>query len=124
MKLTVKDPTATERLWGSWTTARQGSGVPEHQSATAIADVETAFHAILPNMAFTVWLVSAGDHHPEECEDSDIFEFLTGGVLAVHYERPGRWSDYYQPATWTRVAAAPNHKPGEPANQDIGPDFD
>ena len=75
-------------------------------------------------MAFTVWLVSEGEHHPEEYEDGDIFEFLTGGVLAVHYARPGRWSDYYQPTTWTHVAAAPNHKPAEPATQDIGPDFD
>ena len=75
-------------------------------------------------MAFTVWLVSEGEHHPEEYEDGDIFDFLTGGVLAVHYESPGRWSDYYPPTIWTHVAAAPNHKPGEPANQDIGPDFD
>jgi len=75
-------------------------------------------------MAFTVWLVGEGDHDPEECGNGDIYEFLTGGVLAVHYVVPGRWSDYYPPTTWTRVAATPNHKPGEPANQDIGPDFD
>ena len=74
-------------------------------------------------MAFTVWLVSEGEFHPEECEDGDVYEFLTGGVLAVHHVSPGRWSDYYPPAMWTHVAAAPNHKPGEPANQDIGPDF-
>ena len=27
-------------------------------------------------MAFTVWLVSEGEHHPEECEDGDIFVLL------------------------------------------------
>jgi hypothetical protein len=71
-------------------------------------------------MAFKVWFAT-GD--PDECGDSDIFEFLPGGVLAIHYATPGRWSDYYESDAWRRVAAAPNHRPGEPANQDIGPDF-
>ena len=75
-----------------------------------------------PDMAFTVWLASGEE--PEECEDGDVYEFLTGGAFAVHYVSPGRWSDYYQPTMWIHVAAEPNHRPGEPANQFIGPDFD
>ena len=58
-------------------------------------------------MAFTAWLFSEGEHHPEECEDGDIFEFRTGGVLAVHYESPGRWFDYYPPTTSVAVGVAP-----------------
>jgi hypothetical protein len=74
-------------------------------------------------MAFTVWTVSKGEHSPQECEDGDVYEFLAGGVLAVHHVRPGSWSDYYPSTVWTHVSATPNHKPGEPANRDIGPDF-
>ncbi|ORV14100.1 hypothetical protein [Mycobacterium celatum] len=73
-------------------------------------------------MAFTVWL--GGDQGAADCGDSDRYEFLTGGVLGVHYAEPGQWSDYYPPGTWTRVAAKPNHRPGEPQNRSIGPDFE
>lgn len=73
-------------------------------------------------MAFKVW--TADRDQPLECGDSDTYEFLTGGVLAVHYAAPGRWSDYYPPDMWRHVTGQPNHRPGEPANQSIGPDFD
>ncbi|MDT5133570.1 MAG: hypothetical protein QOE41_2881 [Mycobacterium sp.] len=77
--------------------------------------------AILPGMAFKVWIV---DEEPADCGDGDMYEFLAGGILAIHYSTPGRWSDYYQPTVWRRVAAQPNHRPGEPADTSIGPDFE
>jgi hypothetical protein len=73
-------------------------------------------------MAFKLWL--GGDDDPAECGDGDVYEFLDGGVLGVHYATPGRWSDYYPPAVWTRVVAEPNHRPGEPLDRSIGPDFE
>ncbi len=73
-------------------------------------------------MAFKVWL--AGQETPEDCGDGDIYEFLTSGILAVHYSTPGRWSDYYHPNRWIHVSAEPNHVAGEPANFNVGPDFD
>ena len=73
-------------------------------------------------MAFKVWL--GGEDDPAECGDADTFEFQPGGALAVHYASPGRWSDFYPAGVWVRVSAQPNHRPGEPANRSIGPDFD
>jgi hypothetical protein len=73
-------------------------------------------------MAFKVWLRSAD--HPLDRGDDDIYEFLPGGVLAVHYETAGRWSDYYPPTSWEHLAAEPNHRPGEPLDRSIGPDVD
>lgn len=73
-------------------------------------------------MAFKVWL--GNDRDAEDCGDSDIYEFLRGGVLAVHYATPGRWSDYYPTTFWRRLSAEPNHRPGEPADQSFGPDFE
>lgn len=73
-------------------------------------------------MAFKVWITKQGE--PENCGDGDTYEFLAGGVLAVHYSTPGRWSDYYNPSRWTHLSAEPNHVPGEPANLSVGPDFD
>lgn len=74
------------------------------------------------DMAFKVWLRSSDD--PLDRGDGDIYDFLPGGVLAVHYVTAGRWSDYYSPTSWEHLAAAPNHRPGEPSDQSIGPDFD
>ncbi len=73
-------------------------------------------------MAFKVWL--AGDKDPADGGDGDVYEFLTGGVLGIHYATPGRWSDYYPPAAWTRITAEPNHRPGEPLDKSFGPDFE
>lgn len=72
-------------------------------------------------MAFRVWL--DGDD-PQQFGDDDAYDFLAGGVLVVHHAEPGTWSDYYPPAVWRRVNAAPNHSPGEPVDRTIGPDFD
>jgi hypothetical protein len=73
-------------------------------------------------MAFKLWLENGKD--PEDYGNGDMYEFLAGGVLAVHQETPGRWSDYYAPSMWRRIAAEPNHRPGEPADESFGPDFD
>jgi hypothetical protein len=86
----------------------------------AIHDFRGEVFVILGAMAFTVWL---GDDSAD-CGDGDMYEFLTGGVLGVHYATPGCWSDYYPPTVWTRIAAEPNHRPGEPLDRSIGPDFD
>jgi hypothetical protein len=72
-------------------------------------------------MAFKAWL---GSDETQDCGDDDIFDFLVGGVLVVHYAEPGRWSQYYPPGAWQRIAAAPNHRPGEPLDRSVGPDFD
>ena len=70
-------------------------------------------------MTFKVWL-EHGD--PQERGDDDTYDFLPGGVLAVRYASPGRWSDYYPPGSWQHVSAEPVHRPGEPAQRSIGPD--
>ena len=72
-------------------------------------------------MAFKVWLSS--DQDDLDCGDGDMYEFQRGGVLAIHYVTPGQWTDYYPPGLWIRLAAQPNHRPGEPADTSIGPDF-
>lgn len=72
-------------------------------------------------MAFKVWLDS---DDPQHFGDDDAYDFLAGGVLAVHYAEPGKWSDYYPPTAWQRVCAAPNHQAGEAVDRSIGPDFD
>jgi hypothetical protein len=72
-------------------------------------------------MAFKVW--TDGGTDPVDYGDGDRFEFLAGGVLGVHFATPGHWSDYYPPRVWRRVAAAPNHRPGDPADESVGPDF-
>ncbi|HUL99022.1 MAG TPA: hypothetical protein VLU24_06325 [Mycobacterium sp.] len=72
-------------------------------------------------MAFKVWL---GDREPQDCGDDDAYDFLVGGVLALHYAEPGRWSEYYPRGAWKRISAAPNHQPGGAVDQSIGPDFD
>jgi hypothetical protein len=73
-------------------------------------------------MAFKVWL--ADQDTPQDCGDAATYEFLTGGVLAVHYSTPGQWSAYYPPGRWTHVSAEPNHVVGDPANLSTGPEFD
>ncbi len=73
-------------------------------------------------MAFKVWLTDRDT--PQDCGDGDVYDFLAGGVLAVHYSTPGRSSDYYPPGRWAQVSAEPNHVPGDPANISTGPDFD
>jgi hypothetical protein len=72
-------------------------------------------------MAFKVWL---GNDEPQDCGDDDTYDFLVGGVLVVRYAEPGGWSQYYPPGAWQRIAAAPNHRPGEPVDRRIGPAFD
>ncbi len=72
-------------------------------------------------MAFKVWL---GGGDPQDCGDNDAYDFIAGGVLVVHYAEPGKWSQYYPPGAWKKIAAAPNHPPGEAVDQSIGPAFD
>jgi hypothetical protein len=71
-------------------------------------------------MAFTVRL---GDG-TQDCGDDDVYDFIADGVLVLHYSEPGKWSQYYAQGEWKRIDAAPNHRPGEPLDRSIGPDFD
>jgi len=50
-------------------------------------------------MAFRV-IHSSG--HRTEFGVDDIYEFLFGGVLAVHYADPTKWSEYYPPISGTK----------------------
>jgi hypothetical protein len=71
-------------------------------------------------MAFTVRL---GDG-AQDCGDDDVYDFIADGLLVLHYSEPGKWSQYYAQGEWKRIDAAPNHRPGEPLDRSIGPDFD
>lgn len=61
------------------------------------------------DMAFKVRFSGWGA--PEDYGD-DGFEFLEGGVLAVHFDDAAKWSEYHPPAKWDQVLAEPHHLPG------------
>lgn len=44
--------------------------------------------------------------------DEDIYEFLGGGVLAVRFGDPAKWSEYYPSHRWEQVISEVNHPPG------------
>jgi hypothetical protein len=67
-------------------------------------------HGKLAAMAFKV--LFTGQSQPEDYGDDDGFEFLEGGVLAIHFGDETTWSEYHQPATWDRVTADPDHLAG------------
>ncbi len=61
-------------------------------------------------MAFKVRF--SGQGQPTDYGDEDGFEFLEGGVLAIHYGDQTRWSEFYPPVKWDHVAADPDHLAG------------
>jgi len=61
-------------------------------------------------MAFKVRF--SGQPQPEDYDDDDGFEFLEGGVLAIHFDDESKWSEYHPPAKWEQVTAEPDHLPG------------
>jgi hypothetical protein len=68
-------------------------------------------------MAFRV-IHSSG--HRTEFGVDDIYEFLFGGVLAVHYADPTKWSEYYPPHKWDQVLAEAGHRPGATGGESVG----
>jgi hypothetical protein len=61
-------------------------------------------------MAFTVRF--SGQPRPQDYGDDDGFEFLDGGVLAIHFGDEDKWAEYHPPAKWEQVSAAPDHLAG------------
>lgn len=68
---------------GEWKTLIAGGGYERTRPEAAQPLTLGPPSRHTPDMAFTVWLVSEGEFHPEECEDGDLYEFLTGGVLVM-----------------------------------------
>jgi hypothetical protein len=64
----------------------------------------------LAAMAFKVRF--SGQGQPEDYGDDDGYEFLEGGVLAIHFGDETRWSQYHPPVKWDRVTADPDHLAG------------
>ena len=60
-------------------------------------------------MAFKVRF--SGQAHTQDYGDDDGFEFLDGGVLAIHFGDE-KWAEYYPPAKWDQVTADPDHLAG------------
>ena len=61
-------------------------------------------------MAFTVRFSGQAQSH--EYGEDDGFEFLDGGVLAIHFGDETKWAEYYPPAKWDQVTADPDHLAG------------
>jgi hypothetical protein len=61
-------------------------------------------------MAFQVYFI--GQAQPQEFGDDDGFEFLDGGVLALHFADEQTWAQYHPPTKWEQVAADPGHLAG------------
>lgn len=61
-------------------------------------------------MAFTVRF--SGQPQPQDYGDDDGFEFLEGGVLAIHFGDEEKWAEYHPPAKWEQVSADPDHLAG------------
>ena len=61
-------------------------------------------------MAFKVRF--SGQAQPQDYVDDDGFEFLDGGVLAIHFGDEEKWAEYYPPTKWDQVIADPDHLAG------------
>ena len=61
-------------------------------------------------MAFKVRF--SGQAQPQNFGDDDGFEFLEGGVLAIHFGDEKTWTQYHPPMTWEQITADPDHLAG------------
>ncbi|OBK76032.1 hypothetical protein A5651_07050 [Mycobacterium sp. 1274761.0] len=61
-------------------------------------------------MAFQVRF--SGQPQPQDYGDDDGFEFLDGGVLAIHFGDEEKWAEYHPQTTWELVTADPEHLAG------------
>ena len=60
-------------------------------------------------MAFTVRFSGQAQ---QDYGDDDGFEFLDGGVLAIHFGDEEKWAEYHPPSKWDQVSSEPDHLPG------------
>jgi hypothetical protein len=67
-------------------------------------------HAKLAAMAFKVRF--SGQAQLLDYGDEDGFEFLEGGVLAIHFGDLEKWAEFYPPSKWDQVTADPDHVAG------------
>lgn len=61
-------------------------------------------------MAFKVRF--SGQAQPQDFGDDDGFEFLEGGVLAIHFGDEETWAQYHPPTMWEQITADPDHLAG------------
>lgn len=61
-------------------------------------------------MAFKVRF--SGQAQAQDFGDDDGFEFLDGGVLAIHFGDEEKWAQYHPPTKWDEVSADPDHLAG------------
>lgn len=61
-------------------------------------------------MAFKVHF--SGQAQPTDFGDDDGYEFLEGGVLAIHFGDEETWAQYHPPTKWEQVTADPDHVAG------------
>ena len=54
----------------------------------------------------------SGQAQPQDFGDDDGFEFLEGGVLAIHFGDEETWAQYHPPTKWEQVTADPDHPAG------------
>ncbi|RDH77976.1 hypothetical protein DVS77_14140 [Mycolicibacterium moriokaense] len=70
----------------------------------------SGLHAKLAAMAFTV--LFSGQPQPRDFGDDDGFEFLEGGVLAIHFDDEDKRAEYYPSSKWDQVMADSDHLAG------------
>jgi hypothetical protein len=96
-------------MWASFTTvACAPEGVSE-ASQVGRPSVSPC-HEKLAAMAFKVRF--SGQAQPQDYGDDDGFEFLDGGVLAIHFGDETKRAEFYPPAKWDQVTADPDHVAG------------
>jgi hypothetical protein len=61
-------------------------------------------------MAFKVRF--SGQTESQDFGDDDGFEFLEGGVLAIHFGDEETWPQFHSPTQWEQVTAGPDHLAG------------
>ena len=61
-------------------------------------------------MAFKVHF--SGQTQPQDFGDDDGFEFLEGGVLALHFGDEETWAQYHPATKWEQITADPDHLAG------------
>ncbi len=61
-------------------------------------------------MAFKVRF--GGQTQSQDFGDDDGFEFLDGGVLAIHFGDDETWAQFHPPTKWEQVTADPDHLAG------------
>ncbi len=54
----------------------------------------------------------SGQAQAQDFGDDDGFEFLDGGVLAIHFGDEETWAQFHPPTKWEQVTADPDHLAG------------